>query len=156
VKYYDLKQYWPRVKRHLGDKELNDTLVLDFNKYTWGLWREKFTHGQFPTDFENCDWQLNHRGRRPAFWKYTKHAACHWLVNFSLRLAVLTEPNRMWRIISSSDHSTVWDGDETLFDLNFQAMGISPDECFRNAFKRQLKPGRYLRVNFAQHYTVDN
>jgi hypothetical protein len=55
VKYYDLKQYWPRVKRHLGDKELNDTLVLDFNKYTWGLWREKFTHGQFPTDFENCD-----------------------------------------------------------------------------------------------------
>jgi hypothetical protein len=71
-------------------------------------------------------------------------------------LAVLTEPNRMWRIISSSDHSTVWDGDETLFDLNFQAMGISPDECFRNAFKRQLKPGRYLRVNFAQHYTVDN
>ena len=64
--------------------------------------------------------------------------------------------NRMWRITSSSKHSTVWDGNETLFDLNFQAMGISPNECFSLAFKRQLKPGNYLKVNFAQHYTVES
>jgi hypothetical protein len=155
LKYYDLKKYWPKVKRHLGDIELNNILVRDFNKYTYGRWGKQFTHGQFPTDFETCDWQLDYRGRRPAFWKYTKHAACHWLVNFSLRWAMLAEPTRIWRIITSSKHSTVWDGNETLFDLNFQAMGISPGECFSKAFKRQLKPGKYLQVHFAQHYTVE-
>ena len=36
MKYYDLKKYWPKVKRHLGDIELNNILVRDFNKYTYG------------------------------------------------------------------------------------------------------------------------
>jgi hypothetical protein len=67
---------------------------------------------------------------------------------------MLTEPNRMWRIITSPEHSTVWDGDETLFDLNFQAMGLSPQECFHKAFKRRLKPGQYLNVYFAEHHKV--
>ena len=150
MKYYDLKKYWRKVNLHLGDKELNDILVRDFNKFTWGFWRKKFVPGQLPTDF---GWQLDHSGRRPAFWKYAAPPACHWLVNFALRLAMLTEPNRLWRIVSSSYHSTVWDGDETLFDLNFQAMGISPEKCFRKAFKRQLKPGEYLKVHLAQHWT---
>ena len=156
MKYYDLKKYWPKAKRHLGDEELNNILVRDFNKFTYGRWGKEFTHGRFPTDFESCDWQWRYRGRRPAFWKYTKHSACHWLVNFSLRWAMLTEPNRMWRIITSSKHSTVWDGNKTLFDLNFQAMGVSPNECFSLAFKRQLKPGNYTEVNFAQHYTIES
>jgi hypothetical protein len=55
----------------------------------------------------------------------------------------------VWDGIPSNKHSTVWNGDETLFDLNFQAMGISPDECFSLAFKRQLRPGKYMRVCFA-------
>jgi hypothetical protein len=148
--YYDLKKYWRKAKRHLGDKELNDILVRDFNKYTYGRWGKEFKHGQFPSDSESWEWRFEFRrpGRYPAFWKYAKHGACHWLVNFNLRWAMLTEPKRIWRIITSSKHSTVWDGNETLFDINFQAFGISPNECFSLAFKRQLKPGNYLKVYF--------
>jgi hypothetical protein len=156
-KYYDLKKKWPKVKRHLNDKTLNDILVMDFNKYTFGRWGDKFTSGQYPTDFESCDWQLSHRGRRPAYWKYTKHAACHWLVNFTLRLAMLVEPDQEWRIITSQRHSTVWNGDDMLFDFNFQALGIAPNECFQSATlkRRELKPGKYFRVYFAAHYTQE-
>ena len=153
-KYYDLKKNWRRVRPHLADKELNDILVRDFNKYTFGRWGEEFTHGCLPCEFECCDWDQVKRGRRPAFWNYTKHSACHWLVNFNLRLAMLVMPDRAWRIITSAKHSTVWDGDELIFDFNFQAFGVDPNECFDLAFHEELPPGKYKRVYWAAHYTV--
>jgi hypothetical protein len=152
MKYYDLKKNWRRVKPRLADKKLNDILVRDFNKFTFGRWGKKFVHGDLPSDFETCDWDWEHRGRRPAFWEYVKHSACHWLVNFNLRLAMLVQPKKPWRIITSDRHSTVWDGDDTLFDFNFQAFGIDPDECFDLAFDKELKPGRYYRAGYPEHY----
>jgi hypothetical protein len=130
MKYYDLKKNWKKAKRHLADKELNDVLVRDFNKFTYGRWREKFTLGRVPAEFESCDWAREHRGRRPAFWQYTKHSACHWLVNFNLRLAMLALPERPWRIITSPKHSTVWDGNDTIFEFNLQAFGVDANKCF--------------------------
>jgi hypothetical protein len=149
MKYYDLKKNWRHVKRHLADKVLNDILVADFNKFTFGSWKQEFTSGQFPSDFETMDWYSEHRGRRSAFWKYTKAGACHWLVNFNLRLAMLVMPTRPWRIITSDKHSTVWDSDKTIFEFNFQALGIDPAECFSLAFEVIGSPGEYLAVPFA-------
>jgi hypothetical protein len=110
---------------------------------------------QIPTEFESCDWQFNHRGRRPAFWAYTKHGACHWLTNFALVLAQRVEPQQSWRIITSPKHSTVWNGHGLLFDFNFLAMGVPPDECFEMAKKHQLKPGKLMRVCLAKHVSVE-
>jgi hypothetical protein len=155
VKYYDLKKNWRHVKPHLVDKKLNDILVKDFNKLTFGRWGKKFELGNLPFNFESCDWYIDYRGRRPAFWSYVKHSACHWLVNFNLRLAMLVEPKKQWRIIRSKGHSSVWDGDDTLFDFNFQAFGIDPNECFDLAFDKELKPGKYRPVHFASHYSVE-
>ena len=91
-------------------------------------WRQKFMPEPPPTQFELCDRQLQtHKGRRPAFLQYTKHAACHWLVNFTPRLAERVEPQHEWRMITSDEHSTgCWTGKDLLFDFNFQAMGILP------------------------------
>lgn len=75
------------------------------------------------------------------------------IVNFTLRLAQLVEPDRAWRIVTSNDHSTVWDGAQTLFDFNFLALGVNPDECFALADKRRLRPGQELNVYMAQHYS---
>lgn len=134
MRYYDLKRHWTRrIEPHLADAKLNDVLVRDFNLFTYGRWRQPFAYGQFPREFESCDWCWDHRGPEPRFWRYVKHPACHWLVNFNLRLAQLVEPGREWRILTSDKHSTVWDGDRTLFDLNFLALGVPPDECFRLA-----------------------
>jgi hypothetical protein len=69
LKYYDLKKNWRRVRAHLADKELNNVLVTDFNKFTVGSWDKKFTRGRLPREFETVDWELNQRkrGRPPAF-----------------------------------------------------------------------------------------
>jgi len=146
LKYYKLtgSNWTKKIMPHLSNEAVVNTLVSDFNKFTMGRWNEPFTRGMLPCKFEGHDWHLGRKGRRPRFWDYCKHEACHWLVNFSLCLAMLAVPRRPWRIITSKAHSTVWDGAETLFEFNFNAMGISADECFQLAHKRELKPGTYL------------
>jgi len=130
-------------------------MVENFNLFTWGRWRRRFKFGEVPSPHGD-DWQdqIDRKGRRPAFWKYTKMGACHWLVNFNLELARLAEPDRKWRILTSPNHSTVWDGELLLFDLNFLAMGVSPKECFEMANKRgtELMPGETHPVGRAEHY----
>jgi hypothetical protein len=155
MRYYDLKRHWTRkIEPHLADPRVSNVLVRDFNKFTFGRWNTPFTHGQYPHEFESCDWWIFHRGPMPRFWKYVKHSACHWLVNFNLRLAQLVEPEREWRIVTSEKHSTVWDGDQTLFDFNFLAMGVAPDECFALADVEHLPPGKELKIHFAEHFSV--
>jgi len=156
LRYYDLRRHWTkRIVPHLKDEALNAILVRDFNKFTWGRWRKRFKLGDLPAHFESCDWSLDHHPPHPRYWGYVKHAACHWLVNFSLRLATLAEPVRPWRIITSDRHSTVWDGKRTLFDFNFLALGISPTACFEMANERELAPGKALKVHYARHYSSD-
>ena len=152
-RYYDLKKNWRKVRPHLSDPLANYILVNDFNKFTRGKWRKPFLHGQYPADFD-CDcWQDELDDERPspryAYMNYVAHGACHWLANFALRLAMLTEPSREWRVISSEYHSTVWDGRNTLFEFNWQAFGTPPADCFQAAFDRELPPGKYMEVGVA-------
>lgn len=144
--YYNLKRYWHKVEPHIENREVQYLLVRDFNRYTMGRWNQRFQPGMLPRAFETCDWDIDHPDeangiaeREPAFWQYTKHAACHWIVNFTLELAKLSLPERKWRIISSQDHSTVWDG-----------------EAFRLATRNgwELGVGKRLRVFYAEHHSI--
>src|SRR5260370_15321671 len=112
MRYYDLKRNWTRrIVPHLGDERLNRILVRDFNRYSRAFHAKPFTRGMLPCEIENCDWRCSHRGPYPRFWRYVKYQACHWIVNFALRLAQLSEPTtKAWQIVTSEQHSTVWDG----------------------------------------------
>jgi hypothetical protein len=111
ISYYDLKRHWTKkIEPHLNDTELNDILTKDFNKFTWGRWRIGFGKNELPHEFETAFSFFEHRGPLARFRWYTKHGACHWLVNFTLRLAMLAIPSQTWRIITSDAHSTVWNG----------------------------------------------
>lgn len=156
LKYFNLKKHWAKqVVPHLKDRELNELLVRDFNRFTWGTWRRKFKPGDLPEQIESCDWRFDHRRPWPKYWAYVKHSACHWIANFSLRLAMLVEPSKEWRIVTSDGHSTVWDGDDTLFDFNFQALGITPVDCLKIAWTKgeMLPVGKYLKTYCPEHYT---
>jgi hypothetical protein len=56
-------------------------------------------------------------------------------------------------MMTSEEYSTVWDGDQTLFEFNFLVLDIDPDECFKLANKEHLPFGRELRVNMAEHFS---
>lgn len=152
MQYYDVVKNWRKIKPHLNDGELNNILVNNFNKFTYGRWKQEFKRGMYPRDFETCDWDVFRKGRKPEFFKYVKHAACHWLVNWNLRLAMLVEPDIEWRILTSNFHSTVWDGKETIFDCNFLAMGVDPMKAFEMANECDLGAGCYMVVYYADHF----
>jgi hypothetical protein len=156
MKYYDPVKNWRKIKPHLAKAE--PVLVRDFNKFTSGRWNKEFTAGHYPEEFESCDWRWDRKGRHPQFWRYVKHAACHWLVNHGLVLAQFVMPQKSWRIVTSQRHSTVWDGNELLFDFNFLALGISADEAFLYASQggKVLPIGQELEVHFAEHYSVES
>lgn len=135
MEYYNIKKNWKKkIKPHLTNKELNNILVKDFREYMdQRNWKFEFKEGMFPFEFESCDWWTSKRGRHPEYWKCVKHGACHYLARFNLKLAQLIAPDKTWRIISSEFHSTVWDGENTIFEFNFYAFGIPADEAFRLA-----------------------
>jgi hypothetical protein len=132
--YYNLQKNWRKITRHLNNPTVSHALVRDFNLFTMGTWATPFTPGMLPEDVESCDWRCEgRRGPMPHYWRYVKHSACHWVVNFTLQLAQLVEPKKNWCIVTSDEHSTVWDGGSILFDFNFQALGISATECWQEA-----------------------
>lgn len=134
MNFYPIVKNWgKKIRPHLDNPYLQSMLIYDFNKYTVGCWGTRFRRGQLPGDLESCDWRWSVRGRHPEYYNYVKHSACHWLVNFNRMLAELVEPNKAWRIVTSDVHSTVWDGDTTLFDLNGLALFRNADECYRLA-----------------------
>ena len=153
-RYYDLKKNWRKVRPHLSDPLANYILIDDFNKFTRGIWKKPFLHGQYPAEFDRDCWSDDEfdeerTSPRYAYMDYVAPGACHWLANFALRLAMLTEPSREWRVISSEYHSTVWDGRNTLFEFNWQAFGTPPADCFQAAFDLELPPGEYMEVGVA-------
>jgi len=152
MRYYDLVANWRKVAPHVETPAVQRVLIRDFNKLTYGQWRKPFLAGMKPCQFENCDWQISRAGRRPAYWQYVKHSACHWLVNFNLVTAEHVLPDRPWRIITSDKHSTVWDGDEMLFDFNFQAFRVDPDECFELAMDEELPIGAHRKTRMAKYW----
>lgn len=157
MKYYPISKNWKRIKAVIETKEVQKVLVENFNKYTQGRWGEPFKPGMKPHDFESCDWWCDRKGKMPEYWNYVKHAACHWLVNLNLKVAMLVEPKKEWQIVTSQKHSTVWDGNDTLFDFNFSALGVDPQEAFDMAYEgKLLEIGKSLRVYFAEHWKIEH
>jgi hypothetical protein len=155
--YYDPVKNWRRIKPHIYDPKVRQQLHDDFSKYIegrYGRFGVKYDpeKREWPLDYESVDWWMDRgRGRPPAFHKFVKHGACHWLVNTGLMLAQRAVPQRTWRIVTSDFHSTVWDGEDTLFDFNYTALGMEPDFAWLMARTRGyvLEPGEFLETEIA-------
>jgi hypothetical protein len=157
IRYYDVGRNWTKkIAPLVNDRAIRAVLVRDFNKFTVGRCGQRFKDGDLPSHFETCDWDVGHRGKRPKFWDYVRHSACHWLVNFNLKLAESVSPKKPWRILTSDFHSAVYDGREILFDMNFLALGVTPEESYKAATSRgaiELPPGEELQVHFVEPST---
>ena len=86
---------------------------------------------RYPEDFDSSDWRLLRYGCEddddeyevPPWWdKYVCHGNCHAMAEFSLYVMSRVEPHVDWQIISGEHHSTCWDGDTRIFDMNYMAI----------------------------------
>lgn len=156
ISYVPVGKYWRKLRPFYSSPEATKIWRLNLRDFTE---QKAAQHGfkykyddkkyEFPSDHDGCDWRYCRRGRRPKWWDYVCHAACHFLVDLNLYVAMKVWPNTPWRIITQRHHSTVWNGDTKnpiLFDLNFLALEVTAKEAWKIASRgRFLKPGTPLR-----------
>ena len=154
LEYVDLKKHWNKIEALLAPgSPINDRMRHDFSLYVEGRWGEhgiSFDDYEWPNDLESFSWQGSTVGRPPRFWKLVKHGACHWLVNYQLMLARAIMPKHDWRILTSDDHSTVWNMKGLLWDANFLALKKTPQEAFDLANYEVMQAGEMLPLGLAK------
>ena len=140
ILHHDFKRYIKSKQHNLN----NDYKSSGLNKkVNWN-----FTKNCTPRDWDSVDWRLFRFGRPPAFDAYVCHGACHWIVNTLLYTANIAFPKKQWRIVTSDQHSTVWDGKYTFFDMNYLALKVPVQDCAEatvlNPEGKFLSVGKYL------------
>jgi hypothetical protein len=155
ARYYDLKEKWSKVSKFFRSEEARNIWHPCIEEFMERRAEESgFPHtpkpdARFPTEYESCDWRSSATGRQPAFWDYARHSACHWVADLALFVAKKVHPEVPWRLLYSQKHTTVPNGsvqDPVLFDINFQAMGVTASQALEIASKgREFKPGVYLK-----------
>jgi hypothetical protein len=155
VAFYDAVSNWPTIEPHTRDLEFVRILHHDFSRFTLGRYGMPYPSPSrpYPADWEDLagpdEDDGPYLGPPGEYMRYVRKLACYWLVGANLKLATLILPERPWSIVMSSLHSTVWDGEELLFDLMGQALYGSADKAFSYAcvgLSRLLDPGIYLEV----------
>ena len=162
MKFYPIQKRWKKlgpVYRSPEAKAVWLPEMMDYQRQRMADFGVTYAYPQDtpdlrPEDWESCDWRYSQgrKGPQPSFWSFVCHGSCHWLANLSLFVAQQVEPNRPWRIVTSGTHTTVWDGEETLFDANFVALGITPDQTWELAAGQEdsefLPAGEFMLHNF--------
>lgn len=160
VIYVDIQRRWRKFGPIFKSKEAKSIWLPNMIEY--GHVRAEDYNGKFeydpkrfrlPSSFDSCDWRYHDqpRGPSPHFWDYVCHSACHWLVDLCLYVAIESEPDFPWSIITSDGHSAVWNRSvefPMLFDANFLALEVCPKEAWsilHGKGSNTLKPWHWLK-----------
>lgn len=156
IAYFPIVRHWRRLKPLFESDEaerLWRANLRDYSEQKAAQHKFKYEHNparyRYPRDHDGCDWRCCRVGRHPEFWNYCCHAACHWLVDMNLHVAMSAYPDVPWCILTQRHHSTIWNGDTerpVLFDLNFLALEVPAKQAWEIASAgRMLKPHKPLR-----------
>lgn len=164
ARYVDIQKHWRRLKplyHSATAATIWKSCLLEHSAWKredFGLPPFKETYDyQTPSEFDSCDWRCDRRGRRPQFWLFVCHSACHWLVDLGLFVACSAWPQQPWRILSGRKHSTVWNGDcrkPLLFDANFLALEVDPREALQLAWNGRKLPARKYLKSYLHHQAL--
>ncbi len=144
--YYPIQKRWKKLGPIFRSEEMTELahsvmeIYAQHRARTYGFQHKpkEFSSSITPSDYDGCDWRLNtgRHGRQPDFWKYVCHGACHWTGPINIMAAMKAEPKKSWKLITSDRHTTVWDGEHTLFDPSYLAMRIPVADAWEYAAKQ--------------------
>lgn len=165
ARYVDIQKDWRRLKPIYYSKTsaviwkpcLLEYLECRMEQHGVKFKFQEEDRHEYPSGYDGCDWRCDRRGRRPEFWSFVCHSACHWLVDLSLFVACSAWPEQPWRILNGRKHSTVWNGDcqnPLLFDANFLALEVEPHEALQLAWRGRKLPVRKYLKNYLHKQTL--
>ena len=157
MKYVDIQKIWRKAgpvyrseeARRIWLGEMEAYRLASFESWSAIQGSERsfppFVNNLLPKQYDSMDWRYHRRGARPGYWDYVCSGACHWTVNLNLFVAMKVQPDLPWCIVTSSKHSTVWDGQKSIWDASFLAMGVPVAEAWKMAsvMGRALQPGKF-------------
>lgn len=147
-RYFDIQKNWRRLKpiaesaaaRVIIDRDMlkyAKVRQMDLDEHMARVGNKNFssclnfTAGDYPYQYDSCDWRYGRRGPNPDYWRFACHSACHWVVNLSYYIASTAYPKVNWQIITSNKHSSVVDLEsKTFFDLNWSALNVGIPEIY--------------------------
>lgn len=158
LSYFPIQKRWRRVGPIYRSDEAREVWLWEMVAFDEARCEERGLDFKLPNEeeidfpryFDSCDWRFcrDKPGPTPEFWNYACHSACHWTANLSLFVAQKAEPKRPWRLVSSNAHTTCWDGSEMLWDTNFMALGVPPNEAWELANdqpdSKHLEVGKFM------------
>ena len=158
MKLYDIQKNWNKIKPIIETDECKQIwfrdLVISCKRraieHNYEHHERNYEDYERPMEFDTGDWRFWVQGRPPRYLEYVVQGRCHWVVNMNLYVAMRLMPEKPWRIVAGEDHSTVWYGEDMVFDINYFITGpdISGwwDKLFNDPDTHILKPSEYLKL----------
>ena len=141
--YINIQRNWRGLRDHYQSTEVQQVVVYQLVASavdSLNLSRTRLFDGDpgelRPAHFDRYDWRFcpgqGRRYRNPAFWAYVRHGWCHWSSAVAYTVAKRWRPAEPWAVISSDEHTTVRNQRTgSMFDPQFLALAIDPEECWR-------------------------
>ena len=133
VGYLNIEKYWdilnpiyesPLIKE-IALHEMNCARENKCKYYNFNV--SPFEKFAYPIEFNiQLDKKVSTNPKHP-YGKWTCCQMCHWIAVINMSVALIAFPEIEWRIINSTNHSTVWDGKDIVFDTNMLYFGYSSD-----------------------------
>lgn len=154
IRFYDIGTQWNKLRPIFRAPETRDVWFYEMCLwYHYPMCSESLLETfdtihqdkRYPRCFTDCEWRKA-QGEEPEWFNWACENACHYLVSLNLFVAQTIAPKRKWRIVSSDLHSTVWDGETTLFDINAYCFKEDIVETWElaTAENTQLEPGTFM------------
>lgn len=130
LKYFDVSKHWNKLNPIYESNEIKEFVLLQLNEYLEvkaeddGYTFKPLTEFEYPYLYNMDCWICNGRKRRLKYFNWVLHRACHYMAPVNLEVIAEAFPNKEWRLVNSDFHSTVWDGERTVYDLNYKALGV--------------------------------
>ena len=159
LKYFDISRHWKTLNPIYESPEIRELALYEMNCYrecqalNYGIKFKEIKEFRYPGYFDSCDWRCDRRGRPPLYDNWICHSACHWIANINMAVVKKAFPNREWRVINSYFHSTVFDGDRTIYDTNLKGMNISIQmviDWINNDPSSEIHPVGLIPYNFLE------
>ena len=165
-RYVDIDKDWINVIKpviqseeaqailHRDLKEHVKTIEHDVNQHYAAMGSDErvnyeYTQDCMPRDWDCSDWRYSRNEALAAYHEYVCTGASESTANTLLFTACTAYPDESWSLVGSEKHCTVWNGKHTLFDMHYQAMNISPMQCYEDVFLsdefKQYDVGQYFR-----------
>jgi hypothetical protein len=126
--YFPIEKCWQELSPIFESETIRELTRYEMNSFLVARWEVKgktddlILHKTFkyPVEFDEADWARTHQ-----YHAWVCSASCHFMCNVNLAVLKIYQPEKDWKLIFSRKHSTIWDGDHLIYDMQSLALGFT-------------------------------